>query len=111
MRVWLSEDATSIVSKIEFDAKTNQMIGIVLPMNSSTGMPIPFTYLAKNEEEIQLNMQKSKSNYVYIVMAQPLAINVPPFIFQLFGTDNKFKAAQVLLRWNHTVAELNRYFE
>lgn len=111
LRVWLSEDATSIVSKIEFDSQTNQMVGIVLPMNSSTGMPIAFTYLAQNAEQIQSNMQKSKSSSVYIVMAQPLALNVPPFIIQLFGTDNKFKSQQVLMRWKYTIDELNRYID
>lgn len=109
LRVWLSEDATSIVSKIEFDPHTSQMIGIVLPMNTSTGMPIAFQNLARNVEEIQLNMKKNKSNYVYIVMAQPLALNVPPFIIQMFGTNNKFNTKQVLLRWKYTIEELKRY--
>lgn len=109
--MWLSEDATSIVSKIEFDPKTNQMIEIVLPINPNTGIPNAFTYLAESAEEISLNMHKSKSTYVYIVMAQPLALNVPPFILQLFGTDNKFKSPQVLQRWKHTIKELKRYTE
>lgn len=108
LRVWLSEDATSIVSKIEFDQQTNQMVGIVLPMESSTGMPIAFSNLARDAEEIRMNMQKNKSTAVYIVMAQPLVSNVPPFILMLFGTDNKFKTSQVLLRWKHTIEELNR---
>lgn len=85
------------------------MIGIVLPINSNTGMPIAFTYLAQNADEIRSNMQKSKSSAVYIVMAQPLALNVPPFFLQLFGTDNKFKSSQVLSRWKHTIEELKRY--
>lgn len=85
------------------------MIGIVLPMNTSTGMPIAFQNLARNVEEIQLNMKKNKSNYVYIVMAQPLALNVPPFIIQMFGTNNKFNTKQVLLRWKYTIEELKRY--
>lgn len=40
-RVWLSEDATAIVSKISYDPKTNQLIGLVLPLNNN-GCPIPF---------------------------------------------------------------------
>lgn len=108
LRVWLSEDASGIVSKIEFDPQTNQMIGIVLPMDSSTGMPTAFTYLARNAEEIELNMRQNKSTLVYVVMAQPLVKNVPPFILQLFGTNNKFKTSQVLQRWKHTINALNR---
>lgn len=101
MYVWLSEDATRITSKIEFDPKTNQMVGIVLPMEECNGMPI-------NPEEIRKNMQKNKSNNAYVVMAQPLVENIPPFMIQLFGTDNKFRAKDVILRWRHTIQELDR---
>lgn len=106
--VWLSEDATSINPKIEFDSKSNQMVGPVLPFESNTGMPISFSHLARTTEEIQINMRKNVSNYVYVVMAQPLVANIPPLLIQMFGTDNKFKSHQVLKRWNHTVEELER---
>lgn len=106
--VWISEDATGIVTKVEFDARTNQMIGLVLPVDPTTGMPIEMTYMATNEEEIKRNMQGcKKSTHVYIVMAQPLK-NVPPFIIQIFGTDNKFSTQNVLLRWKHTRCELEK---
>lgn len=39
--VWLSEDATAIVSKATYDPITNQIVGIVLPLNHY-GSPIPF---------------------------------------------------------------------
>lgn len=106
--VWLSEDATATITKVEFDPKTNQMIGLVLPTNSTTGMPIPFTFLAANEAEIYKNMKYSKSIYVYLVMAQPIKKGIPPFVLQLFGTDNKFTTQNVLLRWKHTREELER---
>lgn len=106
--VWLSEDASGIISKVEFDSKSNQMVGLVLPMNSSTGMPMPFTHLARTTEEIEKNMKKDKSSLVYVVMAQPLKKGVPPFLLQIFGTNNKFTAQNVLLRWKYTVDELRR---
>lgn len=106
--VWLSEDGTGIVEKVEFDPSTNQMVGLVLPYNPTTGNPIPFTYLARNESEMRSNMQKSAATYVYMVMAQPLACHAPPFILQLFGTDNKFKSRDVLARWKYTIEELKR---
>lgn len=106
--VWLSEDASGIVAKVEFDPKTNQMIGLVLPIDSKSGLPISFTYLARNAEEIYKNMKCNKSSYVYIVVAQPLAEHVPPFILQIFGTDSKFNTQQILLRWKTIVNELQR---
>lgn len=32
--VWLSEDATAIVEKINYDPITNQLVGILLPFNT-----------------------------------------------------------------------------
>lgn len=106
--IWLSEDASGIVSKIEYDPQTNQMIGIVLPICHETGFPIPFTYLARSANEIEANVDKPKSAYVYVVMAQPLKEGAHPFILQIFGTDNKFKSENVLKRWKHTVDILER---
>lgn len=110
--VWLSEDATGIVAKIEFDPQSNQMIGLVLPINSTTGLPMPFSFLARSANEIKYNIdKKAKSSLVYIVMAQPLIPKAPPFLLQMFGTDNKFKTQDVLFRWRHTVQELERYLK
>lgn len=106
--VWLSEDASALVSKVEFDPSSNQMVGLVLPTDLVTGMPISFTYLASNEEEIRKHMKCNKSVNVYMIMAQPVAKNVPAFVLQLFGSDNKFKTQDVLLRWKYTRAELER---
>lgn len=106
--VWLSEDASGIVAKIEFDPKTNQMIGIVLPTDPITGMPVAYTHLARNATEIQKNMQKKSSSSVYLLLAQPLKKGIPPFILQVYGTDNKFTTQSVLLRWKHTLHELER---
>lgn len=107
--VWLSEDASGIVAKIEHDPQTDQMIGLVLPISTETGLPIPFTFMAQNEEEIRENMPKVKSTLVYMVMAQPLMQNAPPFPLQIFGTNNKFRSQDVLRRWNETVEALKRY--
>lgn len=106
--VWLSEDASGIVAKVEYDPQTNQMIGIVLPISQTTGFPIPFTFLAGSADEIKTNMDKAMSSLVYVVMAQPLKKGAHPFILQIFGTDNKFKSEHVLKRWKHTVEVLER---
>lgn len=105
--IWLSEDGSSIVAKVELDAH-NQMVGLVLPIDENNGMPISLTYMARTADEIQRNMQKKKSTLVYLVLAQPLKKGVPPFILQIFGTDNSFKASNVHFRWNHTIKELER---
>lgn len=43
--VWISEDATAVISEYRYDPMTNQIIGIVLPLNKN-GSPIPFRYFS-----------------------------------------------------------------
>lgn len=106
--VWLAEDAYGIIYKVEYDPRTNQLVGLLLPLDSKTGMPIPFTFLARSKEEIENLMKKPLSSLLYVVMAQPLANNIPPFILLIFGTDNRFTTKDVLQRWSETEKHLER---
>lgn len=106
--VWLSEDGSGIVPKVVYDVNTNKLVGLNLPINESTGMPINSEYMARNLHEIEKHMEKSRSHLVYIVMAQPIKPNSPPFVLQIFGTDNRFSTLNVLKRWKHTEKELNK---
>lgn len=105
-KIWLSEDGSGIISKVSFDAKTNQMVGLVLPLHHATGIPIPFTYQPNTVAEIEQYLRHPKSTLNYIVMAQPIKENVPPFVLQIFGVDNTFSTEDVMKRWIHTKNEL-----
>lgn len=107
--VWLSEDGTAISSKVTFDPKTNQLVGVVLPVDEKTGYPISFTYIATNAETIKKHLMQEKSSILYLVMAQPLDENIPPFVLQMYGTNNKFDTHDVIRRWNSTKTELEKY--
>lgn len=108
-KVWLSEDATGIVSKVSYDAATNQLIGLVLPTDDKTGMPTPFTFTPQSAKEINDQIKGNPlSNLVYLVLAQPVSSNAPPFILLIFGTDNTFKSQDVLSRWRHIRDQLSR---
>lgn len=107
--VWISEDATAIVQKINYDAATNQIIGLVLPLNEKTGCPVTLSYKARTVDEIKKHMEKQKSSIVYLVMAQPINEKHPPFILQLFGSGNVFTAQDVVNRWEYTRKELQKY--
>lgn len=107
--VWLSEDATGIVSKVEYDPSTNQLIGLVLPINAETGMPISFSFKATSHNEIQRFMESAeKSKLLYVVMAQPLIEHAPPFVLQLFFTKNQFSTLDVVKRLQFTAQELKK---
>lgn len=104
--IWIAEDATAIVSKISYDPATNQLVGIILPLNSN-GCPKPFSFLAKDVETMKQCVQLPKSKNVYVVIAQALDESIPPFILQMFGTDSKFNGQDVIRRWEYTKSQLN----
>lgn len=107
--VFISEDASGIIENVNYDSTTNQMVGLVLPLASKTGMPIPFSLNATSAKEIQRLMEfHAKSTLVYLVLAQPLIKHAPPFVLQIFGTDNKFTSENVINRWQYIVQELGR---
>lgn len=106
--VWLSEDGTGINSKVVYDSSTNQLVGIVLPLDGK-GMPICLSFRANSINDIESHMEKSKSSLAYIIMAQPIKAKSAPFVLQIFGTDNRFSASDVLNRWKFTESELKKY--
>lgn len=84
----MSEDASGLEKRLVYDVKTNQLIGLTLPLDSKNGLPQKFSFLATSENMIRELMQKTQSSLIYIIVAQPLKKNSPSFILQLFGTDN-----------------------
>lgn len=104
-KVFLSEDGSGIVPKIVYDSHNNELIGLVLPINQN-GMPESHSFQADSTEKMKELMSLAKSNLIYIVVAQPVKANVPPFILQIFGTNNKFTSNDVLQRWSFTEKQL-----
>ena len=69
-------------------------------------LPIVDSFLAVSFSAIE-NMFSSASlaKYAYVYMAQP---TVPPFCLACMGTDNKFTAQHVMLRWKHIYMECQK---
>lgn len=105
--VCLSEDATRITGRVQYDSKSNQLIGFVLPLSSGNGVPIPFKYPARNAEEIlgHFVSQNSTASFLNVIMAKPIA-NVPAFCLTVFGSDNKYTAEDVAKRWQYITEQL-----
>lgn len=107
--VGLSEDGTRSVGRVQYDSRTNQMIGFTLPINQKNGMPIPFSFPARNAEEMIHHFSNGNvSGLLNVIMAQPLAKNAPAFCLLLFGTDSKYSAIDVKKRWKYIVSELEK---
>lgn len=107
--VSLSEDATRIVGRVQYDSRTNQIVGFTLPTNRKTGMPIPFFFPARNVQEIIQHFTTGNvSGFLNVIMAQPVSKNSSPFCLLLYGTDSKYSAVDVKNRWKYIVSELKK---
>lgn len=109
--VWLSEDGSGIIRRAVYDVRSNKLVGINFPIDSLTGMPLTESYLARTLSDISKHMKNQLSSLVYLIMAQPVKPKCPPFVLQLFGTDNKFTSQNVLDRWEFTIQELKKWVD
>lgn len=101
LTVWLSEDATRITGRIQYDPPSNQLVGFVLPLGSD-GMPLSNTFSATTLEKIQNTFQNATiAKLLYVIIAQSLVDKGPSFCLCLYGTDNKFTFEDVLNRWKY----------
>lgn len=107
--VSISEDATRIVGRVQYDSRTNQVVGFTLPTNQKTGMPIPLSFPARNVAEIIQHFASGNvSGFLNVIMAQPVVENAQPFCLLLYGTDSKYTALDVKNRWKYIVDELEK---
>ena len=99
--VAISEDATRIISRVEYCSKTNRLVGFALPSDKD-GLPIADSFLATSLEAIQENFKiQTICKYAYVYMAQPIYKNVPAFCLACMGSTNRFIAEDVLKRWKY----------
>lgn len=112
--VALSEDATRITNRIQYDPQTNQLVGFVLPLGEN-GMPITGCNQARSASEMEkcfydvlTRKEKKRATYVNVVMAQPLATGVPAFCLLVFGSDAKYTTKDISKRWHYIKNELEK---
>jgi len=103
----VSEDATRVVSRIDYDGKSDCIVGFVLPLGENS-LPEHGYFDATSFERIeQMFLTSKKSTNAYIYMAQAMSLTVPPFCLAVIGTDNCFDATVVLNRWQYIVQQCN----
>lgn len=107
--VALSEDATRIVGRIQYDIKINQIIGFALPISEQNGVPIPFSYPGRSTNEIidHFSLGNIPSSFVNVIMAKPITTQkTPSFCLLLYGTNNDYTSFDVCKRWEYVVSKL-----
>ncbi|XP_044758739.1 uncharacterized protein LOC123316627 [Coccinella septempunctata] len=106
--VWISEDATRITDKIQYNSKTNKVMGFSLPLVN--GIPNSNAYVATSAASIKSYFENgSRAQYAYAIMAQPLSAQVPAFCLSVFATNNTFKSQDVVKRWEMLRSEADKF--
>ena len=106
--VSISEDTTRVISRVAYDSETDHCVGFVLPTDED-GLSLLDSFIAVSFSAIQ-NMFRNFaiSKYAYVYMAQSLGQGVSPFCLACLGSDNKFNAEHVLLRWKFIYTECRK---
>ena len=106
--VAISEDATRIISRVEYDQETNRMVGFVLPSNDNV-LPMADSFLVTSFEVIEncfRNNEISKFTYLYTV--QCVSPAVPGFCLACIRTNNSFLATDIMNRWRYIYLECQK---
>lgn len=65
--VSVGEDATQLISRVDYDTATDRCVGFVLPNDNDTGLPIVNAYQAVSFDAIQSMFKKATvSKYAYL---------------------------------------------
>lgn len=106
--VALSEDATRIENRLQYDSRTNQIIGFCLPMDHN-GMPIPFSNKARTATEILSHFSNDTpvANFVNTIIAKPLG-GAESFCLLIYGTTGQGTAEDVSKRWEYVTEQLKK---
>ncbi|CAF3866556.1 unnamed protein product [Rotaria magnacalcarata] len=97
-----AEDSTTIVPKITYDSKSNIFIGFSLPLDQN-GLRIPSLYSTDSFRQLEnWYLNESMAKLLVANLIQPLSYSsgkLSPYLLAAYGTDNTFKATDVISRW------------
>ena len=107
MDVSVGEDATRVISRIEYDSETDKLVGFVLPCDRD-GL-ICDSFIATSFETMKSYFDNaSLAKYAFVYVVQPLTKGVSPFCLACIATDNKFNAEVIMKRWQYIHDQLNQ---
>ncbi|CAF2813012.1 unnamed protein product [Rotaria sp. Silwood2] len=97
--IYISEDCTSVISKVNYDVTTNSFIGFCPELKN--GLSSIRQYQTDDFYELEEWFQTVKqSTLVNIYTVQPITHEAAaPFLLSCFGTDNQIVSISILFRW------------
>lgn len=85
--VAISEDATRILSKVEYDIQTNELVGLVAPYDEN-GVPVKSVFPASSASVIVKHfMGHKKASNVIAISAQPIKEGMKLILFVISNTN------------------------
>ncbi|XP_062702809.1 uncharacterized protein LOC109400829 isoform X2 [Aedes albopictus] len=106
--VALSEDGTSLSPNPEYSARTDSVRGLVAPFDDK-GMPVLDFFKASSAAKMVNDLKNyTVGEYLYVVMATPMAVGASPVCILYMCSDNKFTHLQVKQRWHYVESELRK---
>lgn len=110
LNVCWSEDATRITGGVEYKSLTDQLSGLVAPLDETNGLPITGLFDCVSPQKVIENIKKYPvGRNVQLAMVQPLAISAAPFCVLYYCTDNRFDKASVQSKWDHVTKEFVKH--
>lgn len=105
--VFASEDCTSVIPKVTYDATSNSFIGFVPSLKN--GLPEVNKFSTESFAELENWFSTiAKSHLLNVHMIQPIVSTsntCSPFMLSAYGTDNCFKTQDIINRWTNMVNE------
>lgn len=106
LEVWMSEDGSGVINKVEYDPSNNSLVGLIIPRDENS-MPYKMYFQATTAKKIEdYYKAHAVASLIYIYVAQANNPDVPPFCLLFFGTDNRMLLSDVQRRQNYISNEL-----
>lgn len=97
--VFICEDDTSVIKRIEYDVKSDAVIGFTPHLSEESGLPFIRQFPASSPKAVDHYASSlPKSSMIHAIVAVPLSTKAGPFTLCCFGTDSKFTAKHVMAR-------------
>ena len=104
-KISISEDATRLIGRVDYDKETDKLVGFVLPSNDE-GVPLSNSFIAVSFDFVKEAFSTAEiGKYVLVYMAQPLQENVPAYCLMCTATDNRYNAELITKCWKYIYNE------
>ena len=92
----MSEDATRITARVEYDKETDRMVGFILPFNED-GLPLPDSYLATSFEAIEYCFNSCQVSSMLPVCGSVCFPNYSSILPSMYGKVLCFETMEIHL--------------